>query len=323
MKNSINRFLNLARIAGNYFFGLNINFYPLKILVEPTNACNLRCIMCPRTKMNRKVGNMDLSLFKKIVDESKDFVKEYQLSQNGEPLMNNKIFEMIKYARSNGVFTSFFSNGTLLDESKGRKIIDSGLDRILITIDGATKETYEKIRVNANFERTVSNIENFLKLKSELGSKKPEFILQIIKMKETESEIPRFIEKFKHLPVDHIRVRPFDTWAGDADVIKHAPSKIVKRSRVACTQLWTTMPILWDGRVVPCCRDYDGFVVLGDVSKSHVFDVWNGPKAKSFRKNHTGTKLCADCLEWDKELRYSDVARFVASYIRRGSEYGR
>ena len=124
-------------------------YLPTRLWVEPTSVCNLRCVMCPNKDLSKdQKGFMDFALFRKIVDEVKDFAFDVHLLHRGESLLHPEFFEMVRYAHDAGLVTRFHTNGTLLDEDKARRLIASGLDQFAFSVDGFDAETYEKTRVN-------------------------------------------------------------------------------------------------------------------------------------------------------------------------------
>ncbi len=288
---------------------------PHIFVIESTNYCNLDCAMCPRRHMQRKPEHMKFELFKKIIDESKDFVYEVGLDLFGEPLLCPDIFKMIKYAKEAGVNnTAMSTNAMLLTEDKAKSILSSGLDVLVIDMDAFTKETYEKLRVGANFETVVKNVRRFAELKKveeANGNMKPYAILQIIQMKENESEINDWIEFWKDSPF-HLHIKRFNTWAGqDKDII--ALSKEEQRVRFGqkrrpCAFLWEQMIFASNGNVTACCIDYDTKLAMGNVKENSVLEIWNGERFKKFRELHKKgvyTNICENCLEWKGNPKYA------------------
>ena len=132
---------------------------PIRLWIEATSTCSLACVMCPNKNLTRdQLGFMDFDVFKKIVDEAKNFVFDVHLLHRGESLAHPDFFRMIRYAHDAGIVTRFHTNGTLLTEEKSRLLLDSGIDQFAFSFDGFTAEAYEKIRVGAKFEKTVGNI---------------------------------------------------------------------------------------------------------------------------------------------------------------------
>jgi len=264
----------------------------------------------------REKRNMDFSLFKKIIDESGAYVNDIWLHMFGEPLLNPKIHEMVRYAKKFGIEVGLSTNATLLDSRNVAEIMASGLDRIIISLDGATKETYERVRRYGDYEHTLANVLDFLDAKK-LIDRKPYVTIQLIRMKDTEKEIQRFCEMFRPLPVNEICIKDLDTWTGKIGSINElrVESFVSKRvNRVACGLLWYSMAIYADGRVVPCCRDFDAEYVLGDASSDRLSNIWNGSRMKMIRKTHVGgdymgVELCRSCLNWSHLTPVSEAQR--------------
>ena len=147
---------------------------PWIISVETHNRCNLRCSMCPYPSMKRGKTSMGMHLFRRIIDDApKNGITHLSLRGYSEPLLDDSLFERIRYAKAKGLKVGFTSNGTLLTSHKARRIVESELDWITFSVDGATKEEYEDIRIGANFEEVVSNINGLLRIRQEARATKP------------------------------------------------------------------------------------------------------------------------------------------------------
>lgn len=279
--------------------------------IETTNVCNLKCTMCPRTEMTRKRGFMDIALFSSIVDQTCKVNNCVRLHEMGEPLLDKNIFAFIDYCSRKGVETEISTNATLLSEAAAKKILDSRLDNIILCLDGSTKEVYEKIRGKANFEETKENIKKFLQLKKTSGKQKPKVHLQIIAMKETEKEIGEFVDYWNRFDPDDVVVKNFSTFSNQVESIKelselrHRYKKQVVKDRPPCYYLWDSVVVLQDGKVVPCCRDFDASYVLGNARKESIRSIWNGKRLRLLRKRQINgdfdIPLCRDCVEWPDE----------------------
>lgn len=276
-------------------------YLPLRLWIEPTSHCNLKCVMCPNKDLDRKdKGYMSLDLFRKIVDEAKHFINEANLIHRGESLIHPDIFEMIRYASDAGIVTKLHTNATLLDEEKARGILDSGLHQLTFSFDGYDKETYESIRVNGCFEKTVANILGFLRLKEKLGATKPVTILELIDFPDMTKNVGRkdrdaFLDKFRGRALDHIRVKEIHNWAGEIQ----AGSKKGK-SYAPCTFLWASLIIFWDGAVLPCTQDFFGDLAVGNVRDLSLAEIWNNPRMvemrkKAVTKDIADIKTCSAC----------------------------
>ena len=284
----------------------NLPFYPDRIYIELTNNCNFQCIMCPNGKglMKRERGFMDYELAKKIIDEMAPHADTFVLHIWGESLLHPRIFDIIKYCQKYNVRTELSTNTSLLNEKVSKDIVNSGLSMIYLCIDGATKETYEHVRKMGDYEKTVKNVENFLRIKDEECSHQPFVNLQIIVMSETSNEIETFKNRWLIKGVDKINIKPLDTWGGQIPEInslkKGYNNKPTKRFH--CPNLFYHAHIYYDGTLVCCDRDFDARYPLGNV-KEGVMKVWNGYRMQELRKKHIVHDLedvpsCGNCNEW-------------------------
>jgi len=263
--------------------------FPKVVYLESTNACNANCIMCPREEMTRKTGFMDFATYKKLVDECvKMDVEEIRLHNFGEPLLDSKIVDKIRYAKKKGIpRVGFYTNGQLLDEKLSRDLINSGLDELYISFDAATKETYSKIRRGLDFDVVKVNIDNLLKIRREKNSKKPRVIIALSVMELNMSEIDSVKSEWKD-KVDAIITYGLHDWSGQK------PIKTTKhrfKHRWPCVYLWKAMFVLWDGSVTICCEDFDGKVTLGNVKDSSLGDIWNNTGYMRIRSCHIKHEL--------------------------------
>jgi len=277
--------------------------YPYQwLMVEPTNQCNLRCVMCPQSgKMTREKGFMDFSLFQRILDEAEDTVKAVQLFHSGESLLHPRIFDMIRSASSRDIYTLINTNGTLLDETKARATLDSGLNSISFSFDTFQKGTYESLRVGASFEKTFKNMDRFLNLKAQKNQRWPHTIIEIIDMKDTRPHIEAFIRQAREMGFDDVRVWKFHNWTDADEVVdRHSPFAVDNHAYYPCEYPFFLMAIYWDGTVVPCCIDYDGTYPLGKVPETSLTSIWNNRRSRHLRstmrtKKTPKTGLCRDC----------------------------
>jgi len=277
-----------------------LDYLPVRLWVEPTSVCNLRCVMCPNKDLPKaQKGFMDFALFKKVIDEAKGFIFDVHLLHRGESLLHPDFFDMVRYAHEAGVATRFHTNGTLLDEDKSRRLIEAGLDQFAFSFDGFDAETYESIRVNADFEKTVANIRRFLEVKKEMGRRKPVTFIELIHFPDVFKSFDRakrraFLDRFKGLPLDHVHVKELHNWAGDAGAAES------KGRYTPCTFLWHALIVFWDGQVLPCTQDFFGQLALGNVRDSSIREIWNGDRLVRLRekiltRDLTGLEPCGRC----------------------------
>lgn len=272
--------------------------FPTKLHIELTNKCNLKCVMCPRSYMKREKGMMDFATFKKIVDESRGKLEFTYLHLFGESLLHPDLFKMIEYCKDAGIFTGLATNATILDEIKSQKIIDSGLDFLVISFDGTSKETYEMIRRGGSFEHTLENIRTFLGFRSS----RLHTVIQMIYMKGTEDKVDEYVRFWNSYKVNGIRVKPLQTWSGEIESISTLSTSHNNKPELAkpCDRLWRHLCILWDGTVVPCEFDFDKIYPLGNIKNESLAEIWNGERIINLRKLHlSGNRgdidLCKSC----------------------------
>lgn len=275
--------------------------------IEVTNACNLQCIMCPQPKQERKTGLMDLALFTKIIPQLEKYRRTLEgvaLMGLGEPLLHKQLerFSCIaKQARLPNVYTS--TNATLLDAERTESILRDGcFDRIIFSLDGFTKTTFEKIRKGADFENVYSNVERFLKRKNEIPGA-PIASIQILMMDQTESELVDFCNYWVPLlgPKDEIIVKEADTFGGLVSDKRPDPQNEPPK-RLACRQLWKDLSIAWNGDVTVCCKDVFYKLSIGNANQDKLNQLWKSDKWNSLRKAHKkgvfSMDPCRDCREW-------------------------
>ncbi len=278
--------------------------FPSLIDFEVTNNCNLDCIMCPRDSMKRPKGFMDFDLYREIIDQIPPHkIEKSWFHLYGEPLLHPKLPEMIRYARDKANIQELgvSTNCVPLDRERSLALLSSPLDTIVLSIDGATSETYEKIRLKADFNRVVENATRFIELRNEKGLTRPAAWLQIVEMEENASEIEEFKKYWNPLlgPQDKLFVKNYTTFAGQipdrSDYYSRMP-----RTRLPCSFLWNYFVIYWDGRVTPCCFDVNGDLCIGDLKKASIQEIWTKQEIAGFRKIHLrGTykemPLCDKC----------------------------
>jgi radical SAM protein with 4Fe4S-binding SPASM domain len=278
--------------------------------IESTNYCNIKCIMCPRGEpdvMTRALGHMDNALFRRILDQAAFFSEPCWFHWFGEPLLNPRLFDQIALAKQRIPNLGISTNATLLHARHADQILDSGLDTLLIAIDGATKEVYERTRKGPfAFEMVRDNILQFLARKRQRRQHRPRAILSIIVMDSTESDLEAFRTYWTAHGADEVLFKPFVNWAGQDTIWTQLA---VRGQRAAfhsprahpCKLLWKSVVIAWDGRVVPCCYDYDARMALGDLKTQSLAEIWNGPAYMAVRRAELAgcndSALCANCSQ--------------------------
>jgi len=294
---SLQLLLNRLKIFFSYLTKRNqVPSIPIEIMVEVTNYCNIRCSMCSNPIIKRKKGYMSWDILKKLVDEIKGKAELIYLYGLGEPLLHPQIIEMIQYCKNNNLRVGLSINVTLLSEKMSQKLLNSGLDYLIFSLGGFTKETHEKILVNAKYELVHKNIMDYIRLKAETKNKLYT-IIQLVYLEENKHEVNEFVKywkKFKQL--NEVRIKPYVNF--DYMPKKIEPNKSQKKPR--CFYIWRQAYIYWDGTVIMCCMDADNTYPLGNINKDSLYNIWNNDKIRTIRTLHnTGNvskcELCSVC----------------------------
>jgi radical SAM protein with 4Fe4S-binding SPASM domain len=282
--------------------------FPTVVVIESTAYCNLDCIMCPQAKMKRPRGNMEMGVYKKIIDEIAAEGPETQVwfAIMGEPLLNSKVFiEMLKYAQKKNIKNlNLNTNGCLITKEIAEELLGCGLYRIIIGVDAASKKSYELIRRHGNYEDAIARINLLIDRKKELGLKFPELIMQFIAMEENEDEIEAFKEYWLTRGAT-VKIRPRLGWGKGVT----ADNLIIPESErtFPCPWLVRTMSIHWNGTVAQCDGDWSGEYSVGNVKEHYIKEIWNGPLEQR-RDRHWKLdfdfKPCSECKDWSAGLSY-------------------
>tara|TARA_Y100000590_G_C15734977_1_gene1018256 strand:+ start:1642 stop:2775 length:1134 start_codon:yes stop_codon:yes gene_type:complete len=258
--------------------------FPLCLDIETTNICNLDCIMCPRTVLIARgvysdIGLMDFDLYRKILDEGAKYnLPSVKLQYLGEPLAHPDVGKQIKYAKDAGVLDVMFNtNGTLLTKEKSHEILEAGIDAIFFSFDSMDPETYNKIRVGADFQKVIDNILGFLEIKKKFGYENVHTRASMTIMGQDIEDL----EKFKEFWLDHVDIAGFGLYK---DTPEDESMDSPYNPDFQCAQPFQRMFIMWDGTATPCCVDHNREYIMGDASKQTIYDIWHGPEAKLLRK---------------------------------------
>lgn len=263
---------------------------PEIVQIESTNICNAKCTFCPRDEMHRRQGIMSFDLFRKIVDECAELgITHVRVHNYGEPFIDRRLVEKVRYAKDRGIAeVGMISNGSLITEPVARGLIEAGLDAINISVDASGREAFESTRIGLKYDKVIANIERLVRLRADLGRRRPKLILSFVRQDNSADE-QAFIEHWKSV-ADKIHVTDLHNWAGtlnqESDV------------NYPCYRPWLTFTVLWDGRVSLCCADFDGRTILGDLNTSTIRDIWNAKPYRDVRRQHLesgGPDICRSC----------------------------
>ena len=295
--------------------------FPLSVAIEPTTSCNLRCPECPSglRAFTRPTGMLQKDFYRETIDQLHKDIFYIIFYFQGEPYLNPNFLEMVQYAAKKGLYTATSTNAHYLSEENARKTVESGLDRLIISIDGTTQEVYEQYRVGGSLEKVLQGARNIVKWKKELKSKTPYVFFQFLVVKPNEHQIEDVKRLAAEIGVDDIRFKTAQVYDFENDPNQLIPT-IQRFSRYRknkeghtvvknplqnhCWRLWHAPVITWDGLVVPCCFDKDALHQLGDLKGKSFREIWQDEKYRQFRKELLGGRknidICSNCSEGTK-----------------------
>jgi radical SAM protein with 4Fe4S-binding SPASM domain len=306
MSSASTRLANRIKAVVAYKRGVTeIDYFPPEVWIELTSVCNLACIMCPTGLglVTRPTGFMSFDVFRTIIDDVAPHRPTIMMFLGGESLLNKKAIEMIAYAKSKEVTVSLNTNGTVFTEKLFRALLDVGLDSLTFSFDGYTKAVYERIRVKANYEKVVSNIQSLLRMKKDLGLVKPFVTIYTLAVTEESLENEaEFTQRFEGLPVDRFSVDTPRNWAGVLESGGEVQLTEMGARVTPCHRVWKTTAVLWDGTVVPCCADFSGDMPMGNVKDRPLTELLNTDTYRQLRRAMVARDLeayplCRGCDE--------------------------
>lgn len=308
---------NRAAITSGYLLkNAKASFFPQEAAIEITNHCNLSCRMCPHSKMKREKGIMNYELFCAIIDQLRVRSEFVFLYGTGESLLVENFFDYASYAVKSGLKTCLSTNATMLSDDRVERLIDSGIDFIVLAIDGTTKETYDKIRKGAHFEETVQRCKKLLQEKIRKKSR-TDVIVQFIMTEENREESLRLRDLFtpeQQRAINQFRLKPlYESYAQGINNVVH---------KHPCFFLWNFISIAWNGDVQLCCMDYDCSHSLGNVRSNSIQDIWNSAEIRRLRALHLACRhddvaLCRTCTLPEKEY-FSPLAIAGSMFMNAG-----
>lgn len=308
---------------------------PTSIAIEPTTSCNLRCPECPSglRSFTRETGMLEETFFRKTIDELYKDTFYLTFYFQGEPYLNPGFLDMVKYASQKNIYTATSTNAHYLDDKNAKATVESGLDRLIISIDGTTKQSYESYRIGGDLQKVLEGTKNILKWKKELRSSTPHVIFQFVVFRQNEHEVEDIKKLGKQLGVDEVKIKSAQIYdyenGNDRIPVKEEFSRYTKMSgngKMAvdlplakgdkggfvvkgeqpdsCWKMWSSCVITWDGKIVPCCFDKDAKHQLGNLKEKPFRDIWlNGSYTKfrtSLLKSRKEIDICSNCSEGAK-----------------------
>lgn len=314
------RFFNAWRITSSYilsriFRRSIIRGLPMSVSIEPTTSCNLRCPECPSglRAFTRATGMLSESHFQSWIEQIKSHVLYLNLYFQGEPFLNPAFLLMVKYASDRGIYVSTSTNAHYLKNDIAEQVVRSGLNRLIISLDGTTQQVYEQYRIGGLLERVLQAVENVVAAKRKLRSRTPYLIFQFLVVKPNEHQIEDARKMTKDFGVDEIRFKTAQIYGNPEesgllpDNPRYARYKknkegqyVIKNKQLNhCWKMWHSCVITWDGKVLPCCFDKDARYSMGHMQDKSLSEIWQSPPYISFRKRLLKSRkeidICANC----------------------------
>ncbi len=319
------RVANATKIFSSYHYSRwrgipTIKGLPISIAFEPTTSCNLRCPECPSglRSFKRPTGMLDVDLFQGLIDQLAPSLNYLTFYFQGEPFLHPQFLEMVKYASDKEIYTATSTNAHFLKDEDAKAAVLSSLDRLIISIDGTTQDTYESYRVGGSLDKVLEGTKRILYWKKKLKSRTPHVVFQFLVVKPNEHQIPEVYKLAHELGVDQVVLKTaqiYDFKNGshlipDQDRYSRyrkngeGSYSIKNKLENHCWKMWHSCVITWDGKVVPCCFDKDAQYALGDLTRNSFAEIWNGKSYGEFRstllRSRSEIEICKNCTEGTK-----------------------
>ena len=304
---SILKIVNFIKLTLSYLFSRNhlhniLNIHPLFISVEVTDFCNLNCPECP-------VGNGSISktknslfnfkLYEKLINELKPTLQHVILYFQGEPFLNNQLIKFIEFTHDAGIYTSTSTNGQFLNENTAKNVVLSGLDKLIVSIDGSTQQVYETYRVGGQLQKALDGITSLVEWKKTMKSNTPFIEIQFLVLKTNEHQMNEMKQLSKSLGADRLIFKSaqlYDFKNGNnllTTINRYARYKknedgmfVIKGHQSnSCWRLWSGAVINVHGEVLPCCFDKSSEYSFGNIHENTFKNCWQSSKASAFRSN--------------------------------------
>jgi len=333
MGRSINIFktVTVSRIWN--FFLLKNSFYlsrvlkrpihwgsPVAISIEPTTACNLKCPECPSglRQFTRPTGNLKPEVNSEILKQLGKQLQYINYYFQGEPFINPNFLDFVKQAREKNIYVLTSTNAHFIDFKVAKNVVKSGLNELIVSIDGTTQDTYSNYRVEGELSKVLEGVKNIVKAKKELKSKLPLVTLQFLVTKQNEHQIEEVKALQKSLGADGLNLKTiqvYDYENGNPLLPSNERYSRYKKEKIGkfrlknkmsnhCWRMWSTCVFTWDGKIVPCCFDKDAKHQMGTLLNSNFKSIWKSDVYGKFRqdilKDRKGIDICSNCSEGSK-----------------------
>lgn len=293
---------------------------PFSVSIEPTTACNLSCPECPSglKSFSRPTGKLALDTNKKLLNQLGKQLFYINYYFQGEPFLHPQFLDLIREAKKYSIYTATSTNAHFISKEKANEIVASGLDRLIISIDGTTQKTYQTYRIDGVLEKVIEGSKNMVAAKLKANSSTPHLIFQFLVVKPNEHQVDEVFDLAKRIGVDEVRLKTaqiYDYINGNELIPENEKyARYVKKSDGTyrlkaetgnhCWRMWSSCVLTWDAKVVPCCFDKDASIQLGSVLVEDFNQIWKSKKYSNFRSQIlTGRNkidICKNCSEGSK-----------------------
>ncbi len=320
-------FLSLAKVWNSFVLRLSrwlsvlfkkqIHWGQAEFLsLEPTNLCNLKCPGCPSgtDNLNRPRQFMPWDVYRQLIDQSYRTLVNLQLFFQGEPLMHPKIAQMVAYAHKRKIYTTISTNGQFLTAANSEALVQAGLSRLIVSIDGATQKVYEKYRVGGSLEMAIKGIQNVQQACVKLGRHQPLILLQFVLMGPNEQELPAIRQLAQKLQVrlqiksaqidllpEKAYLLPKETKYARYDLDKDGALVLKRKKRFYCKRIWQGAVVSASGDLLPCCFDKQAKYSYGNTRSQSITKLFKNKEAAALRlrvwEGDSSLAMCANCSE--------------------------
>lgn len=314
------RGLNVLRLFISFYWSrftkkASLQAMPMGLSIEPTTSCNLRCSECPSgmRSFSRPTGMLNTETFRKVIDELSSKMIWLTFYFQGEPYLNKDFLKMVKYASGKKLYTMTSTNAHYFTDEIARETIESGLSRIIVSMDGVTQETYEQYRKGGSLDKVKDGLSKLIEWKKKLNSSTPHIVLQFIVFGHNEHEIDEVKKSGKEMGVDEVKIKSAQIYDFANESLLPAQEKYSRYKKENdsyaikntlfnhCWRMWSSAVVTWDGKVIPCCFDKDAHHQIGTVNEKPFKEIWLSSSYHQFRNNvlidRKSIDICTNCTE--------------------------
>lgn len=324
-KLTFSRIWNVSKVISSFYLSRwtkkNIQWgLPFNVSIEPTTTCNLGCPECPSglKSFTRPTGKMEVDTYDKVLNQLGNKLLYLYFYFQGEPYLHPKFLELVKKGKEKNIYTVTSTNAHFLTKRKAVETVQSGLDRIIISIDGTTQEVYENYRKGGSLKKVIEGTKNLVEAKKELQSSTPHIIIQFLVVKPNEHQINDVYMLGDELGVDEVKLKTAQIYdyENGSDLMptinkysrykKNGDNTFSLKNELlnSCWKLWHSCVVTWDGKIVPCCFDKDAQYEMGDLTTKSFREIWTSSLYDSFRKRILKSRaeidICQNCSEGTK-----------------------